>query len=170
MQNNAENDARPVPRLSGRVILLDSADRFLLFRGTVSSAQPDRETWFLPGGGAEGSETPAQTAARELREETGLCVDATALGAPVALSRGLWNDGTVTYQAEDVFFLFRAPAWELSTAGFTDFEREQITDQRWWTLAELQATAATIFPRALAPLLTRLLAGERPMPPIELPW
>ncbi len=43
----------PIPRLSGRVIVLDAADRILLFRGTASAtAWAGRETWLLPGGGA----------------------------------------------------------------------------------------------------------------------
>jgi 8-oxo-dGTP pyrophosphatase MutT (NUDIX family) len=161
----------PIPRLSGRVIVLDEADRVLLFRGDVSAtAWAGRETWFLPGGGAEDTESAVEAAARELAEETGLRVGVAELGVPVAVSRGDWSDGRVTYRAEDVLFYLRAPAWELDTAGFTASEREQILAHRWWTLTELQTTTATIFPRALAALLARLLAGECPVPPIELPW
>jgi 8-oxo-dGTP pyrophosphatase MutT (NUDIX family) len=153
------------------VIVLDAADRVLLFRGTLSAAEwAGREAWFLPGGGAEKAETAVQAATRELCEETGLCVDADELGTPVGVSRGVWSDGRVTYRSEDVLFCFRAPAWELTTAGFTAFEREQISAHRWWSLAELQTTEAVVFPRALAPLLARLLAGERPATPVELPW
>lgn len=163
--------AEPIPRLSGRVIVLDEDDRVLLFRGDVSAtAWTGRETWFLPGGGAEADESAVEAAARELAEETGLRVGVAELGAPVAVSRGDWSDGRVTYRAEDVLFCLRAPAWELSTTGFTDYEREQILAHRWWTLVELETTAAIVFPRKLADLVARLLAEDRPTSPIELPW
>ena len=165
------SNSMPVPRLSGRVILLDAADRVLLFRGTLSAAEwAGREAWFLPGGGAEEAENAVQAAVRELSEEAGLCVEAAALGAPIAVSRGVWRDSTTTWRAEDTLFLLRAPAWELTSAGFTALERTQIVAHRWWSLDQLCATEELVFPRALAPLLARLLAGERPLLPIELPW
>ena len=58
----------------------------------------------------------------------------------------------------------------LVTAGFTALEREQIVGHRWWSLDELLRTDAVVFPRALAPLLARLLAGQFPETPVELPW
>lgn len=64
----------PIPRLSGRVIVLDAADRILLFRGTASAtAWAGRETWLLPGGGA-------------------LAVAAQLFGAAEA-TRHAWRDG-----------------------------------------------------------------------------
>jgi len=152
----------PVPRTVGRVILLDERDRVLLFAGHIA--------WFLPGGGLEPGEDVATTAARELFEETGLRVRPAALRGPVAVTRGVWSAGVTTYDEECVFYLLRVSRWEVVTAGFTALEREQIVGHRWWSLGELQRTDAVVFPRAFAPLLARLLAGDCPETPVELPW
>jgi 8-oxo-dGTP pyrophosphatase MutT (NUDIX family) len=118
----------------------------------------------------EPGEDAATTAARELFEETGLHVRPDALRGPVAVSRGLWSDGATTYRAESVLFVLRIARWEVVTAGFTALEREQIVGHRWWSLDELRHTAAVVVPRALAPLLARLLVGQLPETPVELPW
>jgi hypothetical protein len=88
----------------------------------------------------------------------------------VAVSRGVWSDGTTTYQAEDFVFMLYITQWDVMTSNFTALERGQITGHQWWTLDELQRTDMLIFPRMLGPLVARLLAGEEPTQPIELPW
>jgi 8-oxo-dGTP pyrophosphatase MutT (NUDIX family) len=161
----------PVPRTSARVILLDRENRVLLFTGTISSRSAGATVaWFLPGGGAEGHETLAATAARELFEETGLRIGPDRLHGPVGVSRGLWNDGATTYQAEDFVFVLRIPRWVVTTDGFTPLERRQVTGYRWWILPELQHTDAVVFPNLLASLVADAIEGALPGHPVELPW
>jgi 8-oxo-dGTP pyrophosphatase MutT (NUDIX family) len=52
----------------GVTCLLTRGSRVLLVRHTYGQ----RETWYLPGGAMRRREAPAQTAAREMREELGL--------------------------------------------------------------------------------------------------
>jgi len=42
--------AEPIPRTAARVLLIDEADRILLFHG-VDPADPTDEFWVTPGGG-----------------------------------------------------------------------------------------------------------------------
>ena len=58
-------------RAAAYVVCRDSLDRLLLTR-FVSDSHPDSGMWTMPGGGMEWGESPADTALRELREETGL--------------------------------------------------------------------------------------------------
>ena len=62
----------PVDRPTSRLVILDDADRILLFRATTEAA-PD-PFWLTPGGGVDPGETHEQAAHRELFEETGLDV------------------------------------------------------------------------------------------------
>lgn len=149
-------------RRTARVILIDPAGRTLLLRSGGA--------WFTPGGGMERGETPAEAAARELAEETGLRVPAADLGGPVAETSGYADLGWVTGVIQEIFFAHRAPAgMVVDTAGWTAFERRTMAEHRWWTAAEIEASTVVI-PWNLGPLLRDLVAGKAPAEPVRLPW
>ena len=56
-------------------MLVDPAGRVLLIRCAVKRAAGEFVFWLTPGGEIESGETPAEAAARELREELGLLVE-----------------------------------------------------------------------------------------------
>jgi 8-oxo-dGTP diphosphatase len=76
-------------------VVHDAAGRLLLVR---RGREPGRGRWSLPGGRCEPGETPAETAVREVREETGLEVVAGALVGRVERP----GPGGVVYLIEDV--------------------------------------------------------------------
>src|SRR2546430_7196324 len=93
------------PRRAGRVLVIDPADRVLLLQG-FDPAVPEHRFWFTIGGGADPGESLAQAAARELREESGIVADATALGAPVWRRTARFSyDGRAYRQEEEYFAL-----------------------------------------------------------------
>ncbi|MFF0454621.1 NUDIX domain-containing protein [Nocardia africana] len=157
-------------RRSGRVILADADDRILLiaYRGTL-----DPLYWITPGGGIDAAESPAEAAARELGEETGLRVGTADLGPQVAVAAGhLDIPGWLSGMFREDYFFYRLPTTgaDLDTSGLLSYESTAIDEFRWWSIDELASTDQQVYPLGLAGLLGELLAGRIPAEPVTLPW
>lgn len=143
-------------RRAARVLLLDAEERLLLFHGCDPSDPAAGVWWFTPGGGLDPGESPAQGAARELREETGLVVAPGALGPVVHQRVTEFGFGGERYRQEEDYFLLRVGSHEVDTAGFNALEVAAVLDHRWWTRAELAATTERVYPKELLDVLDRL--------------
>ncbi len=154
-------------RASARFILIDPDERILLFRvdelaGNDPFRSPglparDHSFWITPGGGVEPGEMLEQAAHRELREETGLV--APDLGAPVYYCEKMLENGSGPMLSQEHFFLVRLSARAaISTVGHTELERRDIHLHRWWSLAELESTAETVYPEGFPAMVRPLLA------------
>jgi 8-oxo-dGTP pyrophosphatase MutT (NUDIX family) len=147
------------PRRAARVLLVDDADRLLLFRG-FDPARTEHRYWMTPGGGLDVGESPAAGAARELAEETGLLLGPEELGGPVWREVVEFTFDGEWYRQEQEFFLLRVPTWEVDTSGFDEVERGSIDGHRWWAVDELERTSERIYPDDLPAVLRRALGGE----------
>lgn len=146
-----------IDRRAARVLLVDGAGRTLLLHGG-DPARPGDRWWITPGGGLDDGETLAEGAARELYEETGLRVDPAELGDPVWHEITEFSYRTRAYRQEQDFFLLRVDEWRVDTAGMDEDEQQTITEHRWWSAAEIEASDEQIYPLELAGLLRRFAA------------
>lgn len=144
-------------RSASRVVVLDGAGRVLLLRGS-DPARPGTDWWFTVGGGREPGESARAAAARELREETGLDVDPAVLDGPVWARTAEFDFLGASCRQTEEFFVHRVgERFELSRAGWTDLERESVTELRWWVPAELDGE--TFYPPDLPRLVAQLPAA-----------
>ena len=139
-------------RRAARIIVLDRADRVLLFRFDV----PDRPPfWVTAGGECDDHESFEEAARRELFEETGIAADP---GRQVA--RTTPEFVTVEgepIQADERYFHVRVDEPVIDTSHHTELERQVMTQHRWFTPQELSDWPEAIFPETLAQIIARIL-------------
>jgi len=161
-----------IERPTARVIVLDPANRILLFRAMIGrSVEPERRPdavsfLALPGGGIEAGEAPEAAARRELCEETGLIATP---GLPLVALRTTGYDwkGRRYLTREHIYF-HRSPTTALDASGWLETDKRWMSDLDWWTLDALAATDEIVRPVGLANLARELGRGSIPITPLVL--
>lgn len=146
----------PVPRVGGRVLLLDPDERLLLIHERIEDGSTH---WLTPGGGLEGTESAAEAAVRETWEELGLRV---TLFPPdeVATTRRRWSWAGTVYDQVDHFFVARVGSGvQLEPAALTPMEQSTVLGHAWWTIAELGDTDEVLVPAELGQIVQRVVGG-----------
>ena len=164
-------------RTSARVLLLDHDGAVLLLCGSdpahSGGATPAPRWWFTIGGAAQVGESLAQTAARELEEETGLRVPPDDMVGPVWCRDAVIDFNGSVIRSEEIYFIHRVRRFEPSGLGRTGLERAYIHDHRWCdatTIEELVADGETVYPLQLGELLDEANAlADTPHTPLSRP-
>jgi len=146
-------------REAARVILLDEDDRVLLIRGHDVD-QPERSWWFTVGGGIDDGEDALSAALREVREETGIVLDAAQLEGPVFTRSAIFDFFLEHCRQDETIYLARVPAASFAAvdrAGWTELEHDVIDELRWWSLDDLDRVEIEVFPESLVALVRGLL-------------
>lgn len=151
-----------------RVLLLSPSKRLLLikYRNTGPSGAL-RPCWTTAGGGCEAGETLQQTALREIAEETG--IHGVRLGPVVWYGEDGLRSGDWKVLFREHFIVAFAPTEDFDSSGWTEHERGEVLETRWWTLDDLRATDEVVYPFGLADLLEPLLDGRYPSEIVTLP-
>jgi ADP-ribose pyrophosphatase YjhB (NUDIX family) len=132
------------------VIVLDPDDRVLLFR--YDDGPPNGRHWCTPGGGLNDGEDYPTGAQRELAEETGWTD--VPLGRQVHERTLSMEYANAIVRQDERFFLARVDEVQRELGEVAAMHTSDgIAAWRWWTLAEMDATAEIIWPPGLAGLI-----------------
>ncbi|MGD8215231.1 NUDIX hydrolase [Aestuariimicrobium sp. Y1814] len=146
-------------RRAARVIVRSGATegrpRVLLFADR-DPGLPGTQWWVTPGGGMDPGETWAQTAVRELFEETGLVVGESQLQGPVASRLAVHGYSDQVLVQHEQFFLVDVDRFEVDTSRFTELEQRTLLSHGWFDADEL--ATRVVWPAQLGDYLA--WAGE----------
>ncbi len=128
------------------ILLLDAAGRVLLQQRDDDVPPAGVGRWAIPGGGREGDESPRQTALREFKEDTGVCLERLrffARFAPGSLPGRPGPDSTLFFADDEV------PEEQIEIHEGLDF--------RYWSPEEARQLPMNPRPREM---LDRFLASD----------
>lgn len=164
------NSKQLVERDAVRVVLVDAQGSILLLHTRDLSNSDFGSAWELPGGGVEAGESFVAAAAREVKEETGIELDATCIAPPTWRREVVYSyRGEHRLQRESIALVrLKCVAPAVAATLRVAFESEDHFEHRWWASLDIETSSELFFPRSLPKQLARLLRGEQIVEPLEV--
>lgn len=151
-----------------RVLLLSPEKRLLLIKyRNVGRDGVERPCWTTAGGGIESGESLGAAAAREIVEETDIAH--AVIGPVVWYGEDSRRAGDWQICHKEHFIVAYAPTEQIGARNWTDHERREILEMRWWAIADIVASAETIYPPSLGNLMKPIVEGSFPDEILRLP-
>jgi len=136
-------------RKSVRGVVLAPGGRLLLQQAHDPTAPAQPPYWFLPGGGIDGVEAPAEALRRELLEECGL--RGLEVGRLLWEQRAVFRFAGIDFDQEEQVLLVRVPeAVAVRATALEALEAMAFREARWWPVEEVATTSETVYPTDLA--------------------
>jgi TDG/mug DNA glycosylase family protein len=152
-------DLQPVDRIAARGLVVDERERVLLLRW----ARPGGSSfWITPGGRVEPGETEEEALRRELREEAGL--EAPELGPFLWTTEFVFPSRSGWWRQRERVRLVRVEAADVAVP---DLAAEEVFEDRWWTVGELEAADVLFGPNTLPERVRDLLEHGPPSEPVQ---
>ena len=147
-----------------RGVVLDPDDRTVLVHFDFGQ----RTVWATPGGGIDAGEPDERALRRELAEELGL--EDLDIGPLVWAREHIFKKPLGTYDGQrERYYLVRTTCSELRPhLTPAQLRAEYVTDMRWWTIEEIEASDEAFAPTRMAEWLRRLVADGPPENPIDV--
>ncbi|CAN5210568.1 hypothetical protein BH11ACT2_BH11ACT2_01520 [soil metagenome] len=144
-------------RLSSRVLLFDRESRILMF---LTTGDNGLSRWLTPGGGVDPGENHTDAAYRELYEETGLT--GVALGEPIGSYDFDATYGALNHDTGHAeYYTATVENFVPSHEHWTESEKIDVLEHRWWSLDELESTSEAFEPPHLTDLIHTALSISR---------
>ncbi|MGN7126823.1 NUDIX hydrolase [Methylorubrum thiocyanatum] len=141
----SEQKGYATPKIDVRAAVFDEGGRLLMVREVA-----DQGRWTLPGGWADVNITPAESAAKEVREESGYNVEATKLAAVWDRARQAHPVGV--FSCYKMFFVCKP----IGGAAATSLETSEVS---WFSEADLPKNLS--FSRILPAQVARMFEHMR---------
>lgn len=142
-------------REAARVVVV--ADGCVLLVNDTDPGVSGSSWWVTPGGGVDAGESPRESAARELFEETGLAAESESMG-PCVMRRDVVHgySDRILVQREH-FYRLEAERFDPQPAALTVAERGRMAGIAWAPLAQLPAP---LWPSQLPELAAGAVLGD----------
>jgi len=164
--------SKPV-RSSIKILLLNEKNELLLMcaddpKTTSADGKYIGKFWFTVGGQIEENESINEAAIREIYEETGIKKEEIELGPIVWFGEfDLILNGVLT-RLKQKFMVAKTNQKNVFLKNPTSWEKNVITEFKWYSLDEIKNTNEIIYPALLSEYLPDIIAKNYPSKPIEI--